>query len=105
MTCLQQVLKGIKIDTGRKGKEPRFCLPIMHASNFLQVKSIVHTKLVSLSLFNGEDKSPQTKTKFVDEVRSTLTNAGLPAKEFAGHSFQIGAATTAATAGIQDSAI
>ena len=54
------------------------------------------------ALFICEDGSP---LKFVDEVRSALTKAGLPAKDFAAHSFRIRAATTAATAGLQDSAI
>ena len=57
------------------------------------------------ALFICEDESPLTKTKFVDEVRSALNKAGHPAQDFAGHSFRIGAATTAATAGLQDSAI
>ena len=41
----------------------------------------------------------------MEEVRTALEAAQLPAKNFAGHSFRIGAATTAASAGLPDSAI
>ena len=46
-----------------------------------------------------------SKSKFVKEVRSALTKAGLPVKDYAGHSFRIGVATTVGIAGIQDLAI
>ena len=57
------------------------------------------------ALFICDDGSPLLKSRFVEEVRSALTKAGLPAQDYAGHSFRTGAATTAATVGIQDSAI
>lgn len=56
-------------------------------------------------LFQWQDGSPLTKSRFVEEVRSALSAANLPAKDFAGHSFRIGAATTAATMGFDDSTI
>ena len=56
-------------------------------------------------LFQWEDGSPLSKPKFVKEVRAALMAAKLPAKNFAGHSFRRGAATTAAMVGIQDSTI
>ena len=46
-----------------------------------------------------------TKSVFIREVWSTLTTMGLPANQFAGHSFRIGAATAAAQAGLEDSVI
>ena len=41
-----------------------------------------------------------TKGRFVTGLRDALTTAGIDAKKFAGHSFRIGAATTAAKNGI-----
>ena len=57
------------------------------------------------ALFQWEDTIPLSKSKFIEAVREALTTAELPAKDYAGHSFRIGAATTAAAAGLQDSTI
>ena len=46
-----------------------------------------------------------TREQFVSATRSTLTTAGFKAEHYAGHSFRIGAATTTAQKGIQDSLI
>jgi len=48
---------------------------------------------------------PLTKQEFVAEIRKVLTVLGLPDHQYAGHSFRIGAATSAALAGIEDSTI
>jgi hypothetical protein len=56
-------------------------------------------------LFCLPDKRPLTKARFVKGVRQALVALGLPCDQFAGHSFRIGAATTAAQAGIEDSMI
>ena len=56
-------------------------------------------------VFVWKSGTPLSKIKFVEEVRLALEAAHLPAKDFAGHSFRIGAATTAASAGLSDSAI
>jgi hypothetical protein len=55
--------------------------------------------------FRFQDGKPLTKATFVHHVRLALQNAGLPYGNFAGHSFRIGAATTAAKAGMEDSVI
>ena len=56
-------------------------------------------------LFTWADGRYLTRDKFVSRVRAALETAGLVAKNFAGHSFRIGAATTAARCGIQDALI
>ena len=55
--------------------------------------------------FKFKDGQPLTKTKFIKHVRSALLQAGLPYSSFAGHSFRIGAATSAAKVGLEDSQI
>jgi len=51
---------------------------------------------------NGQ---PLTKSTFTARIRQALQAIGLPQENFAGHSFRIGAATSAAQAGIEDSVI
>ena len=55
--------------------------------------------------FTFPDSTPLTKARFVGIVRAALEELGLPREQFAGHSFRIGAATTAAQAGLEDSMI
>ena len=56
-------------------------------------------------LFIDAQRKPLTKAKFVGRIRDILGEAGYAAYQFAGHSFRIGAATTAAQAGLEDSTI
>ena len=55
--------------------------------------------------FTFGDGRSLTRERFVAAVRSALSTAGLNPGKYAGHSFRIGAATTAAQLGIQDSLI
>lgn len=55
--------------------------------------------------FRSTQGSPLTKARFVELVRSALTQAGVPVDGYSGHSFRIGAATAASDAGIPDSVI
>ena len=50
--------------------------------------------------FRFEDGRLLTKDRFVSEVRKTLSAAGINAKVYSGHSFRIGAATTAGRKGL-----
>ena len=50
-------------------------------------------------------KAPLTKQTLVEEIRKLLRALELPEDNYAGHSFRIGAATSAALAGIEDSTI
>ena len=56
-------------------------------------------------LFQFKDRTPLTKQRFIFHIRSALQSAGIDPTQYAGHSFRIGAATTAAQRGIQDSTI
>ena len=55
--------------------------------------------------FTFEDGKALTRERFVAALRRALMTAGLDCSAYAGHSFRIGAATTAAQLGIQDSLI
>ena len=55
--------------------------------------------------FVGRMEEPVTKTWLVQQVRQVLQSLGFPQEDYAGHSFRIGAATSAAMVGIEDSTI
>ena len=57
------------------------------------------------SFFRRHDGTPLTKAFFIAKVREALILLGLDPRQFAGHSFRIGAATSAAQAGLEDSII
>ena len=56
-------------------------------------------------LFRFGDGRPLTRERFVAKVREVLQQIGIDQTKYTSHSFQIGAATTAARKGIQDSLI
>ena len=56
-------------------------------------------------LFIYENGQPLTRNSLVREVRSALLAMGINATRYSGHSFRIGAATSAAAAGVEDAII
>ena len=56
-------------------------------------------------VFRFSDGKPLTKDRFTQRIREALSNTGIDASKYAGHSFRIGAATTAANCGLEDSLI
>ena len=56
-------------------------------------------------LFRFSDGRYLTRQNFVSRIRQALETLGLESSHYAGHSFRIGAATTAAKANIEDSLI
>lgn len=92
-----QARKGVKIILGSTNDD--LC-PVSAMLAYLKVRGS-HPG----PLFQWKSGIPLSKSKFVEEVRIALEAARLPAKSFAGHSFRIGAATTAASAGLPDSSI
>ena len=51
------------------------------------------------------DGRPLTRSMFVEAVKRALDTAGVDSSQYSGHSFRSGAATTAATRGIDDATI
>lgn len=56
-------------------------------------------------LFIFRDGTPLSRAHLVAQVREALSQTGFNVKNFTGHSFRIGAASTAARAGLNDSLI
>ena len=56
-------------------------------------------------LFRFEDGRPLTRPRLVAAMRLALEKAGINQTDYCSHSFRIGAATTAAEKGIEDSVI
>ena len=56
-------------------------------------------------LFRWSDGQPLTRSHFVTALREALAMCGFDQSKYCGHSFRIGAATTAALQGISDSTI
>ena len=57
------------------------------------------------AFFIDSSHKPLSKTWFIAQIRECLQAIGLPQHQYAGHSFRIGAATTAALVGTEDSMI
>ncbi len=56
-------------------------------------------------LFRFRDRKPLTRQKLVTAVKNALEKAGVDPGQYSGHSFRIGAATTAAARGLEDSTV
>ena len=56
-------------------------------------------------LFVTADSKPVTKQRFIRKIREVLAKAGIDASGYKGHSFRIGAATTAAACGLNEGMI
>ena len=55
--------------------------------------------------FICQDGAPLTREKLVSAVRDALSRSGVNAAHYSGHSFRVGAATTAARAGLSEATI
>ena len=92
-----QAREGVKVYMGKTGDD---VCPVKALLHFLRLRGSK-----AGPLFVWKDGSPLQKPQFNKAVKLALTQAKLPAEKFAGHSFRIGAATTAASAGLEDSTI
>ena len=88
---------GCHVHIGRTDTTP---CPVAAVLNYLSIRPAA-----AGPLFLMEDGTPLTRSALVTHVRTALTEAGVDASQYSGHSFRIGAATAAAQAGYSDSAI
>ena len=89
--------QGVNIYLGSTGTT--LC-PVTALLNFL-VKRGSHPD----PLFHYRDQSPLTKNKFTSSFREILARSGIDSSQYSGHSFRIGAASTVAANGKEDSII
>ena len=99
-------LKSQKTDQFRKGAlvilgttNPDLC-PVAALPDYLALR-----RQIPGALFCLEDGRPLKRRVFTASVQQVLTNSGLIGTQFNGHSFRIGAATTASAVGLPDSTI
>ena len=89
--------RGVSIYLGRTQTD--LC-PVVAILAYIAVRPAVNGPL-----FVFKDGSFLTRDGLVSAIRRALTSAGIDTTGFSGHSFRIGAATTAAVVGVEDSTI
>ena len=105
-TIIQVHIKQSKTDPFRQGvfiyigKSHAAIYPVALIIKYLTARGSVRGPL-----FLCADGSPLSRTTLVAKVRAALAHAGVDSQEYSGHSFHIGAATTAAKKGVEDSLI
>ncbi len=105
-TMLQVHLKKSKCDQFGKGSDiilgrtSEIVCPVLAILHYLQQRTDNPGPF-----FIDSSKHIICKPWFVKQIREVLNSMGLPQDQYAGHSFRIGAATTAALRGVEDSLI
>jgi hypothetical protein len=79
------------------GQTAQVICPVTALLSYLVVRK---AKFPSGPLFVLEDGSPLARQALVSWLRTTLNSSGIDASHFSGHSFRIGAASTAAARGV-----
>ena len=101
-SIIQVHIKQSKTDPFRQGvfiyigKSHAAICPVAIITRYLAVRG---------PLFLCADGSPLSRNTLVTKVRAALAQAGIDSQAYSGHSFRIGAATTAAKNGVEDSLI
>ena len=105
-TMMRVVLKQSKTDPFRLGvpiflgrSQGGIC-PVAAMLTYLAVRGMDEGPL-----FRFADGRPLTRRRLVCHLRDSLRDVGVSCDKFSGHSFRIGAATTAAACGVEDSLI
>lgn len=75
--------------------------PVQSMIKYIRLRQIQNANEKSV-LFVDDTGVPLTRSKFIEYFRHILASLGINDSNYCGHSFRIGAATTAAAAGIED---
>ena len=89
--------KGVDLLVGRTGNS--LC-PVVAMLRYLSMRGIDDGPL-----FREGNGNPLSRQNLIAKVRQALQQAGVDPSHYSGHSFRIGAATTAASRGISDTTI
>jgi hypothetical protein len=89
--------RGVDVYLGRTGND--LC-PVSAIAAYLVVRGRGRGPF-----FNFTSGAPLSRERLVQCLREALAKVGIDASKYAGHSFRIGAATTAARVGVEDSLI
>lgn len=79
--------------------------PVIAMASYAAPRAHLPDTAPSSPLFVHADGTIFTHAQFINALEQRLCVAGIPVAGFSGHSFRIGAATTAAAAGVEDSLI
>ena len=102
-SMIQVHLKKSKTNQFGPGMDIIMGTPLCPVSAILQYTAVRGTQ--PGPFFLNSNKVALSKHQFVTRIRAILQPLGLPQFDYAGHSFRIGAAMTAATVGVEDSMI
>ena len=105
-TTVQIGIKSSKTDPFRRGvlvylgKTANELCPVAAIAAYMVIRS-----RAAGPFFRFASGSPLSRVQFVRRVREALKPYGVDVSKYSGHSFRIGAATTAASVGVEDSLI
>ena len=98
-SLIRLLIKQSKTDPFREGVEGEIC-PVKALVDYLSVRPATPGPL-----FIFGSGSPLTQVALVAKLHEALQQVGLNHRDYNGHSFRIGVATTAAQRGLEDSLI
>lgn len=93
--------KGVKITIF----ENHIFKPVQTMSSYLRLRSDLGATLTSPLFIEETTQLPLTREKFISFMKELLSRLGYETSKFNGHSFRIGAATSAASSGVEDHVI
>lgn len=110
-SCFNLLLRSSKVDPFGKGVtikvfENHCLFPVVTMLRFLERRrSQGATPSSPLFIENGFVSKPLMRHTFINYLKEVLSRIGVNNQDFNGHSFRIGAATSAAASGVQDHVI